>query len=167
MTRVISDCLRQRAERTPSQIAFTYLLDGDTQEVQLSYGQLHQNALTIAHQLSLFTKPAERVLLLYPPGLAFVSAFFRCLHLGVTAVLGQVPGKLRGAGKIEPIVADAGIHTALTTAPAPESLRKRYPSTRWVHAIRWCTVGVQWEGTRAKANRSFLRMVTPNQIQEG
>lgn len=48
MTRVISDCLRQRAGRIPNQIAFTYLLDGDTQQVQLSYAQLHQNALTIA-----------------------------------------------------------------------------------------------------------------------
>ena len=133
----ISNSLRQRATHTPDRLAFTYLLDGDTDEEHLTYGQLHRNALTITNQLASHVRPGDRVLLVYPQGLAFVEAFFGCLHTGVVAVPVAIPGKLRGPDKVAHIVADAGIQTALTTARTLESLRRQYSPDSWVGQLNW------------------------------
>lgn len=43
--------LNYRAEQTPEQIAYIFLKDGDKQEQKITYGQLCQNAKSIAAYL--------------------------------------------------------------------------------------------------------------------
>ena len=61
----------------------------------MTYGQLHQRALAIASRLKAEAKPGDRALLLYPPSLEFICAFFGCLYAGVIAVPAYPPGKSR------------------------------------------------------------------------
>ncbi len=93
--RTFVDILRDRAQVSGDKIAYRFLVDGDKEELTLTYGQLHQRSLAIASQLKDEAKPGDRALLLYPPGTEFICAFFGCLYAGVIAVPAYPPGRSR------------------------------------------------------------------------
>jgi acyl-CoA synthetase (AMP-forming)/AMP-acid ligase II len=67
------------------------LPDGETEGEQLSYGELDRRSRAIASQLQGLGLSGERALLLYPPGLDYLAAFFGCLYAGVVAVPAYPP----------------------------------------------------------------------------
>lgn len=83
--------LVHRAQHQPDRVAYTFLVDGTTQSDSLTYGQLDRNSREVALMLNRVLKPGERALLMYPPGLDFISAFFGCLYAGVIAVPAYPP----------------------------------------------------------------------------
>ena len=86
------DVLRERARDRASDRAFTFLTDGEIEGFELTYGELDARARSIAVALSAHGLiPGERALLLYPPGLEFISAFFGCLYAGIIAVPAYPP----------------------------------------------------------------------------
>lgn len=107
--------LRWRAIHQPARQAYTFLLDGETEAVHLSYGELDEQARAIATWLQHQGFAGERALLLYPPGLEFISAFFGCLYAGVVAIPVYPPRPNRSISRIQAIVADAEAKVALTT----------------------------------------------------
>lgn len=78
--------LFHHAKTQPDQLAFTYLGDGITPSQTMTYGALHNQAQVISHHLRACLQPGNRALLMFPPGLEFVAAFFGCLYAGVIAV---------------------------------------------------------------------------------
>ncbi|MEX2493020.1 MAG: amino acid adenylation domain-containing protein [Nitrospirales bacterium] len=82
----LSHILFQWAATQPDRLAFTYLGDGITPSQTLTYRALHHRAQVIAEHLSDCVSPGNRALLMFPPGLEFISAFFGCLYAGVIAV---------------------------------------------------------------------------------
>jgi len=86
---------RYRANAQSDQIAFTFLRDGERDEVNLTYGELDILARRIAVRLSAAGATGGRALLLYPPGLDYLAAFFGCIYAGVTAVPLYPPDPLR------------------------------------------------------------------------
>lgn len=111
----LTDLLRSRAEHQPDRLAYTFLKDGETDEVRLTYSELDRQARAIGAQLQHLGATGERVLLLYPSGLEYVAAFFGCLYAGAVAVPAYPPRFNRTLERIEAIVADAQASTALTT----------------------------------------------------
>ncbi|HEY1390235.1 MAG TPA: hypothetical protein VGF38_16985, partial [Ktedonobacterales bacterium] len=67
------ELLRWRAARQPSMRGYTYLVDGETTEAGLTYEELDRRARAIAAALQLAGASGERVLLLYPSGLDFIT----------------------------------------------------------------------------------------------
>ncbi len=110
------ELLRERAAHQSQQCAYTFLVDGETQEQTLTYGELDQQARAIAAQLQFLNASGERVLLLYPPGLEFITAFFGCLYAGAIAVPAYPPRRNQKLSRLEALVADSGAKIALTTA---------------------------------------------------
>jgi acyl-CoA synthetase (AMP-forming)/AMP-acid ligase II len=110
------DLLRDRAEHQGERSAYQFLVDGETQAIGLSYKELDLRSRTIAAYLQLFCVPGERVLLLYPPGLEYIAAFFGCLYAGAIAVPAYPPRPNRSLSRLQSIVADAGAVAALTTS---------------------------------------------------
>src|SRR5215207_897919 len=80
------ELLHQRSLQQPDKLGYTFLLDGETSELHLTYGQLERRARAIAAALRFAGTKNERALLLYPPGLDFIEGFFGCLYAGVVAV---------------------------------------------------------------------------------
>ncbi len=70
------DLLRWRAQYEPAQRVYTFLMDGDAGERHWTYRELDQRARAIAAWLQQTGTPGERALLLYPPGLDYIAAFF-------------------------------------------------------------------------------------------
>ncbi|MDR1290429.1 MAG: hypothetical protein LBK06_04435, partial [Planctomycetaceae bacterium] len=68
--------VRYRAQTEPDSTAFIYLTNGVDAEVVLTNSDLDRAARRIAAWLQERNMFGQRVLLLYPPGLDFVAAFY-------------------------------------------------------------------------------------------
>ncbi|MFM8893333.1 MAG: AMP-binding protein [Planctomycetia bacterium] len=111
----IVDLLRQRAAYRPHDRAFTFLVDGENEELNISYAELDRKARAVGAWLSSEGMAGKRVLLLYPSGLDFIAAFMGCLYGGAIAVPAYPPRKNRSVERIEAIASDAEASVALTT----------------------------------------------------
>lgn len=80
-----------RSSTQPNRDAFTFLLDGETEQATLTYQELDRRARRVAAQLQALGLEGERALLLYPAGLDFLVAFFGCLYASVVAVTAYPP----------------------------------------------------------------------------
>ena len=112
------DILRQLAQQNPDAKAFGFLVDGESEEQQLSYAELDRQARSIAATLQDLGAEGDRVLLLYPPGLEFIPAFMGCLYAGAVAVPAYPPDPTRLARslpRLQAIAADAQTRIVLTT----------------------------------------------------
>lgn len=130
--------LRRRAGERPDQRAYTFLLDGEDEEAAVTHVELDTRARAIAAQLLACTAPGERALLLYPPGLDFVAAFWGCLYAGVIAVPALPPDPLRldrTLPRLRAIIHDAGPLVILTTAQIA-GLGRALLSQESAHTVR-------------------------------
>lgn len=110
------ELLQQRSISHPDQVAYTFLADGDTTEVSLTYGELDQKARTIGALVDAMGIRGEPVLLLYPSGLEYIAAFFGCLYAGTIAIPGYPPRFHRSLERLQSIAEDAHATVALTTS---------------------------------------------------
>jgi 8-amino-7-oxononanoate synthase/acyl carrier protein len=111
----IVDLLRQRAAYRPHDRAFTFLVDGENEELNITYAELDRKARALGAWLLDRGMVGKRVLLLYPSGLDFIAAFMGCLYGGAIAVPAYPPRKNRSVERIEGIATDADAAVALTT----------------------------------------------------
>jgi 8-amino-7-oxononanoate synthase/acyl carrier protein len=127
----IVDLLRQRAAYRPHDRAFTFLVDGENEELNITYAELDRKARALGAWLLSEGMAGKRVLLLYPSGLDFIAAFMGCLYGGAIAVPAYPPRKNRSVERIEAIAADADASVALTTRDVVDrfdALRATAPS---------------------------------------
>lgn len=126
------ECLEYRAAHQPDQLAYQYLRRGETVEAQLTYRELRDRARNIALRLQSLSDQSlnnqsrgiagQRALLLFSPGLDFVTAFLGCLQAGVTAVPAYPPRKNQKLLRLQNIVRDAAATVVLTTADLAEKI---------------------------------------------
>ena len=79
----------------------------------------------------------ERALLLYPPGLDFITAFFGCLYGGVIAVPVYPPRRNRSLGRIQAIADDADAKVALTTDAVLSRVMPLIDETPHLKSLTW------------------------------
>ena len=85
--RSLVELMRHRAAAAPSARAYTFLADGEVESETLTYAELDHQARAIAVALAARgVRPGDRAVLLFPPGLGFIPAFFGSLYAGVIAV---------------------------------------------------------------------------------
>src|SRR5690349_2889401 len=107
--RSILDHLQRNAKEHPDDIVFTFLADGEQDEVHLTFAELDRRCRAIGS--ALHGLEGERVVLLYPPGLDYVVAFFGCLYAGAVAVPAYPPDPMRlprTLPRLQAIVSDSG-----------------------------------------------------------
>ena len=119
------ELLRYRAQHQPKHTAFIFLQNGERESGRLTYQDLDQHARAIAATLQSLGLEGERALLLYPPGLAFISAFFGCLYANVVAVPAYPPRANQTLARLNAIITDAQAQVALTTTTLAASLSQR------------------------------------------
>ncbi len=131
------ELLRHRARRQPDRRAYTFLKDGETDEVHLTYGQLDRQARAIAGHLQRKDLGGRRVLLLYPPGLDYIAAFFGALYAGCVAVPAYPPRINRPDPRLEAMVLDSQAVVALTTPSILAGLSRRSENNPALAALQW------------------------------
>jgi acyl transferase domain-containing protein/acyl-CoA synthetase (AMP-forming)/AMP-acid ligase II/acetylornithine/succinyldiaminopimelate/putrescine aminotransferase/alpha-ketoglutarate-dependent taurine dioxygenase len=134
----VIDLLRRQAMRLRHRRAYTFLADGEREEVHLSYAALDLRAQTLATLLWAHgVMPGDRVALVYPPGLEYVAAFLGCLYAGAVAVPTYPPRRNSSLQRIQAIVEDAGTKVALTTGKIQLMVAKLADSELWLKPLRW------------------------------
>ncbi len=133
------ELLRHRAKYQPDDIAFIYLVDGESEERPITYRELDRQARAIAAWLQTHDLVGERALLLYPPGLEFIAAFFGCLYGGVVAVPVYPPRRNRSMERIEAISDNARAKVALTTRAVRERVDSLIHETPHLQQLTWLT----------------------------
>lgn len=131
------EALRYRALHQPERRAFAFLEDGEVESGQFTFADLDRRARTIAAALQGVKAAGQRVLLLYPPGLEYVAAFFGCLYAGAIAVPIYPPRPNRTLGRLREIAADSQAAVALTSTAILRSLQSSLPDEPALYALRW------------------------------
>ncbi len=113
-SRTLVEMLGSRVALQSQTVAYAFGVDAVEQ--QLTYGELHRRAVSIAVALQDAGAHGEQVLLLYPPGLDFVVGLFGCIYAGAIAVPAYAPRSKRLQSRLQAIAQDSGARFALTTA---------------------------------------------------
>lgn len=136
------DLLHHLKTHQPDDTAFIFLKDGETEDGILTYQGLDLRARRIALRLRERVAAGERALLLYPPGLDFIAAFFGCLYAGVIAVPAYPPHPARPERtlpRLMAIVKDSGVRFSLTAASRLAQFHKVFGTAPELEKMEWIT----------------------------
>ncbi|CAL9505417.1 fatty acyl-AMP ligase [Streptomyces sp. enrichment culture] len=118
IARSVTAVLLGHAENIPGKTAATFVTDPlrDDGASRLTYAELDRQARAVALRLrAAGVGTGDRVLLLHPAGLAFLTAFAGCLYAGAVAVPSSLPGRYRHERyRVARIADDAGVTAILT-----------------------------------------------------
>jgi len=109
------ELLESRAATYGDRTAAVFCRD-DGQRCQQTYAELAARARAIGGELQRRMDVGERVLLVFPPGLDFISAFFGCIYAGVLAVPATYPKPRRPMPRLAAIAEDCRPAAVLTTS---------------------------------------------------
>ncbi|MDJ0592499.1 MAG: fatty acyl-AMP ligase [Pleurocapsa sp. MO_226.B13] len=130
------DLLNYRVQQQSDQTAYTFIQKGE--EIgKISYQELEQKAKAIATSLQSLDLAGERALLLYPPGLEFVNAFFGCLYAGVVAVPAYPPRRNQNMSRLKALVTEAKAKVALTTESLLGNVKSRFVQNSEFPKLHW------------------------------
>lgn len=135
--KTLVDLLQNRAIQNPEKIGYSFLIDGETDTISLTYQQLEKRSQAIAAYLQSVCPPGEVALLLYQPGLEYITAFFGCLYAGIIAVPAYPPRPNRSLERIQTIIRDSQAKIALTTKSIISSLERRASETPELDSLGW------------------------------
>jgi acyl-CoA synthetase (AMP-forming)/AMP-acid ligase II len=109
----LNDLLAARAAQQPDDRAYIFLSNRGSEEDVLTFAELNQRARAFAASLGKRGRKGDRALLLFPPGLDFIVAFFGCLLAGVIAVPMMIPRRVSSRDSSASIVADCSPRFAI------------------------------------------------------
>ncbi len=150
------ELLRSRALKHPDKVAASFLHD-ENLEVVLTYGGLDCKARAIAAVLQNLRIRGERALLVFPPGLEFIAAFFGCLYADVVAVPTYPPHPARlnrTLPRMQAIANDAQPIVALTTNEILSRVDELFAHSPDLELMRWIatddlpeSLALEWDET--------------------
>jgi amino acid adenylation domain-containing protein len=119
------DLLRHRSEDQSESRGYRFVVEAEAEGLVLSYAELDRRARAIAAQLQRTVAPGERALLLYPPGLDYIAAFFGCLYAGCVAVPAYPPRPNRSIERLQAISSNAQASVVLTLSHSYSRMRSQ------------------------------------------
>ena len=160
----LCDLLRSRAQEQPEAHAFWYMTSFYSEEgvpgPALRFGNLDRLARAIAAVLAEHVPAGSRALLLYPPGLDFVTAFFACAYAGIVAVPLPPPDPRRARrtlARLRAVASDAAPVAALTTLPVMPGVQRLLRQAPELSSLTWIATDEidpgEAEGWREPASR--------------
>jgi acyl-CoA synthetase (AMP-forming)/AMP-acid ligase II len=136
----ILELLRSRAAGEADRAAYTFLADGETDERTVTWQELDQHARALAARLRDALPSGERAILIYPPGLEFITAFLGCLYAGTVAVCVPLPhaGRMSaGLSAVEAICRDARPFVALSTELMAAMIADSFAQLGGLRTLQW------------------------------
>ncbi|MGY3425700.1 acyl-CoA synthetase (AMP-forming)/AMP-acid ligase II [Bradyrhizobium sp. F1.13.4] len=130
--------LARRAEEQADDRAYVFVSDRGAEEAVLTFRQLHHSASALASRLTAAARPGDRAILVFPPGIEFMVAFFGCLMAGIIAVPMMMPRRNSARDASATILANCTPTLALTNSAIAlrGDLRARFTQEN----IRWIEV---------------------------
>ena len=135
--RTLFHLLSDRAERLSDKCVFSFVRGQLNDRIYRTYGELHVRASAIAAELQRRLSPGERAILLFPPGLDFIDAFFGCLYAGVVAVPVSPPRTRKFASSLGLVVESAQARIVLSTSDHLKQFRSSYEEVPALRDTTW------------------------------
>jgi acyl-CoA synthetase (AMP-forming)/AMP-acid ligase II len=138
--KTLPELVQERARQFPDREAFTFV-EGDNAR-RWDYETFDVQARAVAAQLD--TEVGEPVLVLCPPGLDYVAAFFGCLYAGALAVPVYPPEPNRWHRTLERVRAIAhhsGARVAVTTKALVNDVGRLSSAHEELRGLRWTNTG--------------------------
>ncbi len=110
------EVLARHSASTPHKSAYVFLPRGAGPGLTLSYQDLERRSARLAAALASAAGPGEPVLLIFPPGLDFIVAFFAVLKAGAIAVPLHFAHQSHHQRRLSAVLADCGSRLVLTNA---------------------------------------------------
>lgn len=113
------DLLRDRAAAQPDSTAFTFLDAGEREGAALTWAALDLRSRALAASIQARVQPGDRVLIMLPPVVDFVPAFFGVLYAGAVAIPSYPPAGARAdraSARLRGIVADADVSLVISSS---------------------------------------------------
>ncbi len=107
---------------TADSLAFTHMENGEEVSGTVSFRELDQHARSIGGYLQKMIQPGDRVLLVYPPSLEYIAAFFGCVYAGAIAVPALPPANRRTFPRLQSIIKDAQPSIVMTSSKFEERM---------------------------------------------
>jgi acyl-CoA synthetase (AMP-forming)/AMP-acid ligase II len=102
------ELLQARSTEDSDKLIYQFLPTGDAQsQISLTFGELEMQAKAIAALIQQHTLPGDRAILIYPPGIDYIVAFWACLYAGVLAVPAYPPSNKATIEKLQAILDNA------------------------------------------------------------
>ncbi|MGL5939265.1 MAG: fatty acyl-AMP ligase [Waterburya sp.] len=133
------DLLQYRAKNQSEQVAYRFISQGTSEIDRITYQELDRQARAIAALLQTTSSLGERALLLYPPGLEFIKAFFGCLYAGIIAVPAYPPRRNQNMSRLQTLITEAQAKIALTTESLLTDIKSCLASESEFQEIHWLT----------------------------
>jgi acyl transferase domain-containing protein/acyl-CoA synthetase (AMP-forming)/AMP-acid ligase II len=131
--------LQLRAAEQGQSLAFAFLADGVTVRDRVTYADLDRQARRVAGLLRAHGACGRPVLLLYPPGLDYVAAFFGCVYAGAIAVPAYPPHRSRNLDRLRAILFDSGADVVLCTVAVRDAMDRMGEGASDLRALDWIT----------------------------
>src|SRR5262245_36702167 len=134
----VVDLARERAAEDPGRPLYLFLEDGEVEGAAWTRADLDVQARSLAARLQdLGAVPGDRALLLFPPGLDFVAAFFGCLYAGTVAVPVYPPRSARALPRLRGLVEDCRPAVAVTSSTMLPRLRNWLATGLTAEPLSW------------------------------
>ncbi len=137
------DRFRVVLERRSDVPCYRFLVDGEGQAQVLTGAALDRRARAIAVAVRERTTEGERALILCPPGLDYVAAFFGCLYAGVVPVPAYPPtpnSLARMLPRLAAVLRDAAPAVVLAPAADARVTERLVASVATVETVPWIAV---------------------------
>ena len=130
------DRLRYWAAAQPEKIAYRFI-GGDGEIKTLTFAELDHQAKAVAAMLVSKGYAGKRALMMYPPGLEFIVAFFGCHYAAVTPIPAFPPRRNRNMARIGAISDDAQASVAISVTSVIKSCEKWIKDSPGLQRIPW------------------------------
>jgi acyl-CoA synthetase (AMP-forming)/AMP-acid ligase II len=148
--KTLVELLRARSAEQGGDVAFTFLVDGEHEGPRCTFAELDAGARAVASALrERGVRPGDRALLLYPPGLEFIPAFFGCLYSGVIAVPAYPPQPSQASRtlpRLLSIVADADVAIVLANSNVADAAARMMGEAPGLGSIPWLATDTVSDG---------------------
>lgn len=119
------DMLVEKAEQYRDKRVFHFMPDTSLHAYEsMSYIELLRHAHTIAIELQRHAKNNDRALLIYPPGLDYIKAFWGCLIAGVIPIPAYPPFNKDTISKLESIMTNASPAVIMSNDEVIKNIRR-------------------------------------------
>jgi acyl-CoA synthetase (AMP-forming)/AMP-acid ligase II len=130
--------LARRAVSQPEDRAYVFLGDRGAEEAVITFRELHDAAQALAARLTRIARPGDRAILVFPPGLEFLVAFFGCQLARLIAVPMMMPRRQSARDSSAGIMANCQPAVALTNSAF--AIRKDLQARFLGERIQWLSV---------------------------